>query len=36
MEKKNDLLVLISTGGGKIDGASFNLVKAAIIAKKMV
>ena len=32
--KKNDLLVLISTGGGKIGGASSNLVKAALAAKK--
>ena len=32
--KKKDLLVLISTGGGKIDGASSNLVKAATAAKK--
>ena len=32
--KKNDLLVLISTGGGKINGASSNLVKAALVAKK--
>lgn len=32
--KKKDLLVLISTGGGEIDGASSNLVKAALIAKK--
>ncbi len=32
--KKNDLLVLISTGGGKINGASSNLVKAAMAAKK--
>lgn len=32
--KKNDLLVLISTGGGKINGASSNLVKAATAAKK--
>ena len=32
--KKNDMLVLISTGGGKINGASSNLVKAAMAAKK--
>ncbi len=34
--KKNDVLVLISTGGGKIDGPSSNLVKAALTAKKKV
>ena len=28
------MLVLISTGGGKINGASSNLVKAAMAAKK--
>ena len=27
-------MVLISTGGGKINGASSNLVKAALVAKK--
>lgn len=30
-----DILVLISTGGGSIDGASSNLVKAAFKAKKL-
>ena len=32
---KNDTLVLISTGGGSIEGASSNLVKAAIKAKEL-
>ena len=31
---ENDILVLISTGGGSKDGASSNLVKAAIKAKE--
>lgn len=32
---KNDILVLISTGGGSLEGASSNLVKAAHKAKKL-
>jgi len=32
---KNDILVLISTGGGSSEGASSNLVKAAHKAKKL-
>jgi len=32
---KNDVLVLISTGGGSIEGASSNLVKAAQKAKEL-